>query len=810
MVVVVVRGGVGGMQRCPHGFRTLRSLRFRLVLNPPSFAAHTIPPSIATNDHQSTTTHFLTNNKKQKRKDRASTTMSDVDMDAYITARRLLVRLLQSELSRSNGAHHDGISSPPPSASHVADNTLGGSRLHVQATAFPSEIGAATEQLPFTEGARSVKALEVPRRVATEVPIDKAPAPLTSQPPQKKEKEASPQPSPPVASSTFKGRSWWRRTREQLSRLVSLHTPSDTASRNGGVRVLRRERGRRSTLSENATREEEEDKRVRAWRAAIHSTLRRQSSALESCLCTLLNQHVQTALTAAVGGGASAPGLGTTTHAAAASSTLAVDKNTASSSPPPIHTSKTCIPSMCDDDDAEAEPNATEEAVNTSERSGTSAAWLSPSPLYHGFPVHIRLVSAGYAATISARAKGKQEITTAVTNVEQPIPDFGDAPPLPRSDVQQCEAMRSSSSSSSRQTSAAACRATAQRERNSAFLSRGKSRCEPMTLREQLNACMVQTNDDVEGRRCSPTTQDSSTQTLLAVDKVGLLLSQLHQVQRASLFNSGPAVNPLTLAPAPRASESPPLSLPLAAAARCHRSTPTCSGASGAQCTVWECIPLSCSSSSSSSFFLSSTQSEHSVDGGKSGRPSRGAAARWKKVRSTHFEGQTHVADFLCAMSDGECSLMQSSVRDVQELSRQLSTSPQTEGASTPLQLCAYSPFSTQPKTMSPSHEQVVVCYATAPYKLNTEHWTTTSATTTTSDMKEVSPGLDVFSSWVIRVEVDAVHATWLRRTLLAAAVSQSSSSPSSCPAQRDAPDTDKLRALIMFTLEALSCMPSR
>lgn len=153
---------------------------------------------------------------------------------------------------------------------------------------------------------------------------------------------------------------------------------------------------------------------------------------------------------------------------------------------------------------------------------------------------------------------------------------------------------------------------------------------------------------------------------------------------------------------------------------------------------------------------------------------------------------------------------MQSSVRDVQELSRQLSTSPQTEGASTPLQLCAYSPFSTQPKTMAPSHEQVVVCYATPPYKLNTEHWTTTSATTTTSDMKEVSPGLDVFSSWVIRVEVDAVHATWLRRTLLAAAVSQSSSPPSSLPAQRDAPDTDKLRALIMFTLEALSCMPSR
>lgn len=70
MVVVVVRGGVGGMQRCPHGFRTLRSLRFRLVLNPPSFAAHTISPSIATNDHQSTTTHFLTSNKKQKRKDR--------------------------------------------------------------------------------------------------------------------------------------------------------------------------------------------------------------------------------------------------------------------------------------------------------------------------------------------------------------------------------------------------------------------------------------------------------------------------------------------------------------------------------------------------------------------------------------------------------------------------------------------------------------------------------------------------------------------------------------------------------------------
>ncbi|KPI83259.1 hypothetical protein ABL78_7717 [Leptomonas seymouri] len=697
--------------------------------------------------------------------------MSDAEVDAYVTVRRLLVQLLQAQHVGKQRAEGRPITSDfkadrarllrlpaPDTAASAPDSSNPLSR-----EAFAQYSEKTVESSLHTNSAGACAGVAAPRATDT---IASSCAPPGILLPRADEAWARPKPFCNASASTKRG--WRRRRHGQLPSFFSFRSssPSTKSCSNTACEEVE------GTAALGLAPDDAEDG-VRRWKASINDTLRQQGGAFEKLLRALLKTHVQTALTATIMTSGAQPAMDLSN-----SGTIRLRP------PPPMPSIKSAAPPSVVNEssveatrDRSAEPTAlaNPQAASSNEPGSTVAS----SDFALGFPMHLQVVAAGYAATICLQTQDNESADPGVQEGE----NLSDCAP-------QSPCLRA-------QESATGCDAkalkrwnatTKEGHRSDASANR-KTQSAPLTLREQLCECVVQ----AKGKRIAPLLPSSKECNVsFSHERVASLLSQLHLVQRAALREQALSENFADAAGHPL----PPCPLLSLTAMRGGHATSELHSAL-TQCTVWEYSPLRISPAQRALF--SSVQTErgsndrHGRSKSKGPKATSMAVARLKSAWRGHLHrlrktsninssdtkenldgahstlgqrrsssllqrGLSYTADPLCMMSDGEWGAIQASITATQTLLVHISKTLQHSDTRAP-QLCAYSPLDTLLKASAYPREQIVVSYSLPPCALDAVRWLSTP--------EKPSPALSLHTAWVVCVEVDAVHAAWLRRMLL-------------------------------------------
>ncbi|KPA83911.1 hypothetical protein ABB37_02086 [Leptomonas pyrrhocoris] len=706
--------------------------------------------------------------------------MSDPEVDAYNTARCLFVQLRQAQ--EAGNRHIKG----PPATTNASPHQESYSRLPtsiITAVAAGSPNPLSDRAVPSQHPNAAGRSSPCHANTAGGSTVPSAPQRTCSS----TGEEMGLLPTPPSslhASESSKKR-WWRRGRSDVPPRPSSRTSSASAHRSNNS--PREERGEDAASIGRSQDTAARD--VQRWKDTIHDTLRQQSSALEKRLSVLLNTHVVAALAAA----APPPGL----HSATRSLTGTAVQRSGSSPLPPI-SSASPSPSIVRESKKDGQQENCAEAVTVmnvetkrDHRRHCMPAALSPSPSLSAafsfdLPVPLRVVAAGYAATIFLQTPAQENANAAGEQVHHRIEDA-------RVDAAVTGHTKSSTLSNA---------APAKRQQTGMLTGKTPQKA-PRTLREQLQEWSVAAT--AKGTT-PPSSITDKRHAVLADARVASLLSQLYCVQHASVSADITTASPATAI----AANSPLLpNLPAPLAARDDGHAGVGEADAPMQCTVWEYVSRSAPSIPHAAFSAEQKalrppdrQEGSNFTGPKTSHTTvamlkaawqchrhsrrndddgRGKASHTRThgsqdavngvdvppapccPSSVFYGGRLRTADPLCGMSDGEWDVLQASVRATQQLRARVSKAvPPNDGSSTS-PLCAFSPFCKQFRGAALAREHIVVSYSFPPCKLDALPAAATSA-------EPSWPALRLHTSWVVCVEVDAVHAAWLRRALLDAA----------------------------------------
>jgi hypothetical protein len=740
----------------------------------------------------------------------------DIDVDAYVTARRLLVWLLDVQRhAESQGepqpvcadqeSHHVPHPRPPvPENTAAAASAKETSPTGSQGADRPRREDDANALQPIMRGMNTASAEVVNRNTLAH----------TTYPSQSTAVEQS---SPDASPSSKKG--WWQ---------LRLPFRSSTTSTSLNARRRTTADGGASHTFSTAPAQDPEDGDVRRWKATVYSILRRQSSAFEDVVRELLAAHVEAGLTAAAAAATSTTAMETAGLCADSSgqATTAAASSLPSACPLPLphicaHQQDPCVSNV----EAKATRGSAEETERVARSDAQTAGDCPPtttttaagllSGLSHDFPPYLRVVSTGCAMTVLVQGEeGRKADQTGGLQGE------------PR--LQGC-AMPGS--------------------HKSGKLSRRKARATPLTLQEQLSECVKAPVKTRNARKIAvPVGEAGGT----CDDDEGILalLSQLHQVQSASFLGRTASENPFYAhARLPSTAGGPSSSPPLTAVHRARTAALNASDRTVARSTVWEYVPLRTSFAQHA--VLSSAEEEqhgasvHQRGSSTGSKTSRGGhstlkSAWWRRSRGglrrrrvcsceeghvvplqhmraadadrSHSQGKecfvaaalnveraVCAADLLCAMSDGKWDAMQADIRASQQLVSHIATAFQHDDGAAP-RLCAFCPADGCRVSASTCREQMLFSYSLPPCELRAPFSAAVLAATPSSSSGKSTQMLALHTSWAVCVEVDAAYAAWLRQTLLAV------SAAAPCPAVQDAgDDVTKLRAQVLTALEHLA-----